>query len=147
MLQVTPHHRLMLAVNPADFRRGIDGLAALCRQSLGEDPFSGAVFIFTNRSRKAVRILVFDGNGFWLVAKRFSKGRLPWWPAQNIPAFSINSSQLHILLAQGNPMNVPVPPDWRPLPSSSPPMPPDATRAADGRNLAGFLCKSMAANP
>lgn len=77
MLQVTPHHRLMLAVNPADFRRGIDGLAALCRQSLGEDPFSGAVFIFTNRSRKAVRILVFDGNGFWLVAKRFSKGRLP----------------------------------------------------------------------
>jgi transposase len=72
MLQITPHHRLRLAVKPADFRRGIDGLAALCRQSLGEDPFSGIIFIFTNRLRNAVKILVFDGNGFWLCAKRFS---------------------------------------------------------------------------
>jgi len=147
MLQVTPHHRLRLAVNPADFRRGIDGLAALCRQSLGEDPFSGTVFIFTNRSRRAVRILVFDGNGFWLVVKRFSKGRLAWWPTQNVPSFSLNSSQLHILLAQGNPMDVPVPSDWRPLPPSSSPMPPGATREGDGRSVGGSLCKSMAANP
>lgn len=118
MLQITPHHRLRLAVKPADFRRGIDGLAALCRQSLNEDPFSGIVFIFTNRSKNAVKILVFDGNGFWLCAKRFSKGRLPWWPTQDIPSLALNPSQLHILLAQGNPMDAPIPPAWRPLPSS-----------------------------
>lgn len=118
MLQITPHHRLRLAVKPTDFRRGIDGLAALCRQSLNEDPFSGIVFIFTNRSRNALKILVFDGNGFWLVAKRFSKGRLAWWPVLDAPSLTLTPSQLHILLAQGNPMDAPTPPAWRPLPAS-----------------------------
>ena len=143
MLQITPHHRLRLAVKPADFRRGIDGLAALCRQSLDEDPFNGSVFIFTNRSRGAVKILVFDGNGFWLVLKRFSKGRLAWWPTQHTPSYSLNPSQLHILLAQGNPMNASTPPDWRPLPF---PTPLAATKAEDGKDGQGWPCKSMAAS-
>jgi len=131
MLQITPHHRLQLAVKPVDFRRGIDGLSALCRQSLEEDPFNGTIFIFTNRSRKAVKILVFDGNGFWLCAKRFSKGRLAWWPtledstststptSNAAPAFTINPSQLSVLLAQGNPLHTSTPPNWRELPSSA----------------------------
>jgi hypothetical protein len=119
VLQITPHHRLRLAVKPADFRKGIDGLCALCRQSLNEDPFSGTIFIFTNRSKNAVKILIFDGSGFWLCAKRFSKGRLAWWPAQNTPSFALNPHYLPILLAQGNPINTPVPSAWRPLPSSS----------------------------
>lgn len=118
VLQITPHHRLRLAVKPADFRRGVDGLCALCRQSLEEDPFSGTIFIFTNRSRNAVKILVFDGNGFWLVLKRFSQGKLAWWPIQNDPSFSLNPYHLPILLAQGNPLDASLPPDWRPLPSS-----------------------------
>lgn len=118
MLQITPHHRLLLAVKPADFRRGIDGLAALCRQSLKEDPFNGTIFVFTNRSKKAVKVLVFDGNGFWLCAKRFSKGRLAWWPTQDISSLTLNPSQLHILLAQGNPLDASIPSDWRPLLSS-----------------------------
>jgi transposase len=117
MLQITPHHRLRLAVKPADFRRGIDGLAALCRQSLNEDPFSGIVFIFTNRSKSSLKILVFDGGGFWLAQKRFSKGRLAWWPIQDTPSLAITPPQLHILLAQGNPMDAPIPPAWRPLPA------------------------------
>lgn len=49
MLQITPHHRLLLAVGFVDFRRGIDGLVSTCRQVLEEDPFSGTVFVFTNR--------------------------------------------------------------------------------------------------
>ena len=143
MLQITPHHRLRLAVKPADFRRGIDGLAALCRQSLDEDPFNGSVFVFTNRSRSAVKILVFDGNGFWLVLKRFSKGRLAWWPTQNIPSYSVNPSQLHILLAQGNPMNTSTPPDWKPL---FPPTPPGAIKAEDQKDVQRLLRKSKAAS-
>jgi len=142
MLQITPHHRLRLAVEPADFRRGIDGLTALCRQSLGEDPFCGSIFIFTNRSRNAVKILVFDGNGFWLCAKRFSKGRLPWWPTQNLPSLSLNPSQLHILLAQGNPMDASTPSDWRPLL----PTPLDATKEENGQTAQASLCMSTAAN-
>ena len=116
MLQITPHHRLLLAVKYCDFRRGIDGLAALCREVLEEDPFSGTVFVFTNRRRSSIKILLFDGSGFWLCQKRFSRGRLAWWPShQQTSSFSIKASQLHILFSQGNPSEAHVPPDWRPV--------------------------------
>jgi transposase len=121
MLQITPHHRLLLAVKYVDFRKGIDSLAALCRQALEEDPFSGTVFVFTNRPRTSVKILVYDGLGFWLCQKRFSRGRLAWWPSkQEASRFSVKPSQLHILLSQGNPLDTPIPSDWRSVsPSSS----------------------------
>jgi transposase len=119
MLQITPHHQLLLAVKPVDFRKGIDSLAALCRQSLGQDPFQGIFFIFTNRLRTSVKILVYDGQGFWLCSKRFSKGRLAWWPTQNVPSFSLNPAQFHILLSQGNPMDATIPPNWRQIGSAT----------------------------
>lgn len=62
MLQITPHHHLLLAVKPVDFRKGIDSLAALCRQTLQQDPFRGTFFIFTNKLRTTVKILVYDGK-------------------------------------------------------------------------------------
>ncbi len=124
MLQITPHHRLLLAVKPADFRKGIDSLAALCKQVLHEDPFTGAFFIFTNRLRTAIKILVYDGNGFWLCTKRFSKGRLAWWPTQNVPSLSLSPSQLHILLAQGNPADARTPDNWRQVNNASLSKPP-----------------------
>jgi transposase len=49
MIQITPHMRILAAVEPVDFRKGIDGLAALCRQQLHADPFSGALFVFLNK--------------------------------------------------------------------------------------------------
>lgn len=116
MLQITPHHRLLLAVKPTDFRKGIDGLAALCRQVLEEDPFSGTIFVFTNRLHSSIKILIYDGNGFWLCQKRFSRGRLAWWPShQETSSFSLKPSQLHLLFSQGNPLDAPIPSDWRPL--------------------------------
>ena len=60
MIQITPQMRILVAVEPADFRRGIDGLARPCRQALRSDPFSGAVFVFRNRSGKAIKILAYD---------------------------------------------------------------------------------------
>ncbi len=60
MIQITAQMRILVAVEPADFRRGIDGLARLCRQALRSDPFSGAVFVFRNRSGKAIKILAYD---------------------------------------------------------------------------------------
>src|SRR5262249_2045516 len=98
-----------------DFRGGIDALAALCRKVLSEDPFSGTLFVFTNRLRTAVKILVYDGQGFWLCNKRFSRGRLAWWPKDNSLSFSLNASQLQILLFQGNPSEVKLPSNWRTL--------------------------------
>ena len=58
MLQLTPQSRIFLAREPADFRRGIDGLAALCRQRLGENPIEGAIFVFRNRRGTSLRALL-----------------------------------------------------------------------------------------
>jgi transposase len=69
MIQITPHMRILVAVEPADFRKGIDGLAQLCKDSLKHDPLGGEVFVFRNRSATALKLLVYDGQGFWLCQK------------------------------------------------------------------------------
>ena len=61
MIQLTAQMRILVAVEPVDFRRGIDGLCRLCRQALATDPFSGAVFVFRSRSGTSVKILAYDG--------------------------------------------------------------------------------------
>jgi transposase len=66
MIQLTPQLRILVAVEAVDFRRGIDGLARTCREVLAADPFSGWLFVFRNRRQTALRILVYDGQGFWL---------------------------------------------------------------------------------
>ncbi len=60
MLQLTPQMRILVSVEPADFRKGIDGLARICREELSSDPFSGAVFVFRNRRATAIKILSYD---------------------------------------------------------------------------------------
>jgi transposase len=104
MIQVTPQMRIMVATEPVDFRKGIDGLARICREALCSDPFNGSVFVFRNKNCKAVKILVYDGQGFWLCQKRLSKGRFPWWP-QSLTAASesLEAHQLPVLLSGGNP--------------------------------------------
>ena len=77
MIQIAPQMRIFLAVEPADFRKGIDGLAGLCRAVLKCDPFSGAIFVFRNRARKAIEILVYDSQGFRLCTKRLPRGDVP----------------------------------------------------------------------
>ena len=108
--------RVMLATKPADFRKGIDGIAQLCRAVLSQDPFSGTVFVFRNRNRTAIKVLVYDGRGFWLCHKRLSKGRLSWWPDNESEATIIlESHELAVLLSGGDPNNTAAPPLWRPV--------------------------------
>ena len=80
MIQLTPHMRILVAVEPADFRKGIDGLARVCREQLRQDPFRGILFVFRNRRATAVKILGYDGQGWWLCQKRLSKVRFRWRP-------------------------------------------------------------------
>ena len=113
MLQLTAQSRVFLAVAPADFRRGIDGLAALCRQRLGENPMEGAVFVFRNRRGTSLKLLCYDGQGFWLCQKRLSQGRLKWWPTSAQASERLSARELQILLWNGNPRAVELGEDWR----------------------------------
>ncbi|MBK1724828.1 IS66 family insertion sequence element accessory protein TnpB [Thiocystis violacea] len=113
MLQLTPQSRVFVAIEAADFRRGIDGLAALCRQRLREDPFSGAIFVFGNRRGTALKLLCYDGQGFWLCQKRFSQGRLAWWPGSAQASQRLAARELQILLWNGNPEDAGMADNWR----------------------------------
>ncbi len=114
MIQLTPQLRILVAVEAIDARKGIDSLAQLCREKLAADPFSGCVFIFRSRRATAIKILTYDGQGFWLATKRLSKGRFRWWPTSNEPAQKLRAHQAQLLLAAGNP-DAEAPPAWRPL--------------------------------
>lgn len=116
MIQITAHMRILLAVEPVDFRKGIDGLAAVCRQILKADPFNGALFVFINKSRQAIRVLVYDGQGYWLCHKRLSKGRFSWWPKPNDTAVHpLAPHELQLLIWNGDPQSCRVAPAWRPI--------------------------------
>lgn len=106
MLSITSHHRIFLAVKHIDFRHGLDSLKALCQRVLGEDPFSGYWFVFANRAKTAVKIIVYDGIGFWFIVRRFSKGRLGFWPTNEDSSVMLNATQLQILLNQGKPESI-----------------------------------------
>jgi transposase len=112
MIQITPSMRILIAVATVDFRKGIDGLAGICRNILKEDPFSGYLFVFRNKGGRSLKFLLYDGQGFWLCQKRLSKGRFKWWPEEG-PLHPLAARELQTLLWNGNPDRVP--PLWRPL--------------------------------
>lgn len=116
MLQITPQHRLMIAVQPVDFRRGLDSLVGLSRQELNNNPFDGHLFAFRNRRGTSIKLLIYDGNGFWLCQKRFSLGKLAWWPQDEAQAKALKAVELLIILQQGHPHHAKIPVDWRALP-------------------------------
>jgi len=80
VIQITPQMRILVAIEAVDGRKGIDSLARLCQEKLQADPFSGCLFVFRSRRGTSIRILVYEGQGFWLAQKRLSKGRFLWWP-------------------------------------------------------------------
>ena len=114
MIQITPQMRVLVAVEEVDFRCGIDGLAQRCRVNLGADPFTGTVFVFRNRRRTAIKLLVYDGQGFWLCHKRLSKGRFEWWPRSGEQGGTqLKAHELQVLMCAGNPAATQAAPEWR----------------------------------
>jgi transposase len=114
MIQIAAQIRILVAVDAIDGRKGIDAIAQLCREKLNADPFSGYLFIFRTRRGTAIRVLQYDGQGFWLATKRLSKGRFKWWPTGTEAARTLRVHQAQLLLAAGNP-EAEAPPVWRPL--------------------------------
>jgi transposase len=112
MLQIAPQMRILVAIEAVDLRKGIDGLAELCREKLLADPFSGCLFVFRGRRATAIKLLQYDGQGFILAQKRLSRGRFIWWPTGSGPARSLEAYQAQLLVAAGNP-DTPAAPMWR----------------------------------
>jgi transposase len=114
MIQLTPQMRILVAVDPVDFRRGIDGLGRVCREVLAADPMSGTVFVFRNRRATAIRVLAYDGQGFWLCHKRLSQGRFRHWPSKDARVQrELLAHELQVLLAGGDPEATQAAPQWR----------------------------------
>jgi transposase len=79
MIQITAQMRVLVAIEPVDGRKGMDSLARLCQEKLAEDPFSGCVFVFRSRGGTAIRLLSYDGQGYWL-AQELSTNPAEWMP-------------------------------------------------------------------
>jgi len=114
VINFTSHMRILVGITPIDMRKGIDGVALACRKILQEDPMSGAIFIFTNRSRKMLRILSYDDQGFWLCTKRLSKGSFPYWPWVNGKStMLLQAHEAHVLIRGGNPAELKTIEPWK----------------------------------
>ena len=115
MLQLSPQTRILLATEPVDFRKGIDGLAAVCRRVLLEQPLSGTVFVCRHRAGTTLKLLCDDGQGFWLCTKRLSQGRFTWWPQDADASTRLAARELWLLLWNGHPQQARLAEDWQQL--------------------------------
>lgn len=116
MLALTPHMRIYLAFDPIDFRCGMNRLGQIAKEIFEEDPQSGVLFVFRNRRQSEVKMLVYDGSGFYLIHRRLSSGRFPFWPKtllqQKEPGITVESSELLVLLRGGDPRGT-IPESWK----------------------------------
>lgn len=90
--------RVYLACGKTDMRKNINGLAAIVEGSFKLDPFGEALFVFCNRKRDRVKILEWDGDGFWLHFKRLEKGHFRWPELGEDATMTLNCEELNILL-------------------------------------------------
>ena len=97
----------------ADDETADSALARLCQDKLAEDPFSGCVFVFRSRSGTAIRLLSYDGQGYWLAQKRLSKGRFVWWPEATGTTKPLEAYEAQLLMAAGDLSRVRAAPMWR----------------------------------
>lgn len=96
MLISTPS-RILIARDPVDFRKSIDGLAAVCEVHLQEHPLDGTLYVFRNRRRSAVKMLIWTHGGFMMLYKKLERGRFRW-PAKNTDRQTISVAELAALL-------------------------------------------------
>ena len=90
--------KIYVAVEAVDMRKGFEGLYGLVRDSLGQDPLSGHLFLFTNKSRTRLKALVWDGSGLWVCAKRLEKGRFRWPEAEDKHSVTMRPEELAMLV-------------------------------------------------
>jgi transposase len=121
MIEITPHTRVLAAIDSVDGRKGIDGLSQVCRSVLKSNPMSGTIFAFRNRNRRAIKLLMYDGQGFWLAMKRLSQGKFLHWPSSptDEAGAMLLAHQFRALLFGGDHTTGWVAPMWRRVPLES----------------------------
>jgi transposase len=97
VLTLPPSVQIFVCVTPVDFRRGFDGLSAIVREWLGQDPLSGHLFVFRNRRADRIKILYWDRDGFWLWYKRLERGTFRF-PRVDAPSLEVEAADLALLL-------------------------------------------------
>ena len=97
MIGPTGAVRVMVATKPVDFRKGAEGLAALVRETMTADPFSGAVYVFRAKRADRIKLIFWDGTGLCLYAKRLEDGKFRW-PAVHDGVMRLSAAQLQALL-------------------------------------------------
>lgn len=110
MFGLGPATKIYINVEAVDMRKGFDGLHGLVRDQLGEDPLSGHLFLFTNRTKTRVKVLVWDGSGLWVCAKRLERGCFHWPQATGKASITMRPEELAMLvngmdLKQAQPRN------------------------------------------
>ena len=98
MLSLSGQHSIYAYTAAVDFRKQHDGLVAVVREHLGADPFDGSIFVFFNRRRDRVKLLVWDGNGFWLLYKRLEKGTYERLRGSESSRLVLSRAELSMLL-------------------------------------------------
>ena len=96
-----PHGvRVFLCTQATDMRKSFDGLIAATKLVIGQDPLSGHLFVFANRGRTRLKILLWDGSGLWVMAKRLARGTFRWPTSTDSAAsISMSTAELSMLLS------------------------------------------------
>jgi transposase len=98
VIQLAPQMRILVAIEPVDLRKGIDGLAQLCREKLGADSFSGYLFIFRGRRATAIKLLAYDGQGFGVCKSGFPKDASAGGPPARSRRAGCRCNQVQLVL-------------------------------------------------
>ena len=115
MIQIPAGANVLIMHEAISFRNGIDGTAAVARLILKREPMDGAFFVFRNKACHSLRILYYDGSGFWLCTKRLSRGRFSSWPkgCGDEPCSTLLVRELQVLIWAGDPASCHFPDMWR----------------------------------
>lgn len=113
MIQILPQILIFVHRDYVDFRKGIDGLIGVCKYELRKDPMNGAMFVFSNRRRSGLKILVYDGQGYWVCHKRLSEGRIKYWPRGKRICIEMLAKELQVLIYNGDPGSTKSQEEWR----------------------------------
>ena len=113
MLQISAANRIYVVHESVSFNLGFRGLIGFCRNVLGVEPMTGEYFVFRSKTKKQVRILAYDGDGWWLATKLFSKGRIQEWISGDERYQQIAARELAVLIWRGSLAQVGFPEFWK----------------------------------